>query len=313
MLNTTIYSKRFYDYNTFLRQKFGEKVYKISLDAGFTCPNRDGSKGREGCIYCNNASFSPAHRSPGEDLEQQILQGIKAGKNFKAKKFLAYFQAFTNTYAEVSSLEKLYKRALQFPDIVGLVIGTRPDAIDLEKLQMIEKIAEKTFVSIEYGMQSINNSTLEKINRGHTYESFLQAMEWSKGRGIHLCAHIMLGFPGESKDQIVKTAKEMNHIGVNGIKLHNLLVVKDTPLAKIYEKNFFPLLSFEEYISLVCDFLEFLNDTIVCERLYANTPEEYLVAPQWNKSPSQVIDAIVTELKQRESYQGRRYQQEESL
>ena len=299
------YPKRFYDYNTFLRQKFGEKVYKISLDAGFTCPNRDGTKGTQGCIYCNNESFSPAHRSLKEDLEKQILEGMEMGRRFKAKKFLAYFQAFTNTYAEVSFLEKLYSRVLQYPEIAGIVIGTRPDAVDLEKLQMLQEFSKKTFVSLEYGVQSINNDTLRQINRGHTYESFLEAMEWSKGRSIHLCAHIMFGFPGEGKEQILQTAREMNRVGIDGIKIHNLLVVKDTMLAEIYKQSTFPLPGFEEYIDLVCDFLEHLDSRIVCERLHANAPEQYLIAPRWNKSPAQIVDAITAELKRRDSHQGK--------
>lgn len=300
--------KLFNDYNTFLRKKFGEKVYKISLDAGFTCPNRDGTLGKTGCIYCNNASFSPAVNYQTADLDAQIQRGMEVGRRNKARKFIAYFQAYTNTYAPVEKLEAIYLRALQYPEIVGIAIGTRPDAVDQEKIAMLEQLARRTFVSMEYGVQSCQNTTLAWIQRGHTYQTFLEAMQYTKGRGIHICSHIMLGFPGETQTQINQTALEMNRVGINGIKLHNLLITKDTILQGMYQQQPFPLLSQEQYVSLVCDFLERLNPEIVCERLYATAPAEYLIVPRW---PLQVAmaDEVTKELMRRGSYQGKLLEQ----
>lgn len=296
--------KFFYDYNTFLRTKFGEKVYKISLDAGFTCPNRDGTVGNTGCIYCNNASFSPPvyHRTP--NLNEQIQRGIETGHKNKTYKFIAYFQAYTNTYASIEKLQEIYSCVLQFPEIVGIAIGTRPDAIDKDKLDLLEQLAKTTFVSIEYGVQSCQNETLVWIQRGHTYKTFLQAMEYTRNRGIHICAHIMIGFPNETREHILQTAFEMNRVGINGIKLHNLLIVANTELEIIYHRQPFHLLSKEEYVSLVCDFLERLDPHIVCERLYATAPADYLIAPKW---PLQVAmgDEVSKELAHRQSYQGK--------
>ncbi len=295
--------KRFYDYNTFLRKKFGEKVYKISLDAGFTCPNRDGTVGVGGCIYCNNASFSPAVNYGKVALDQQIQKGMSMGEKFKARKFIAYFQAYTNTYASVTQLEQIYSQVLKYPEIVGIAIGTRPDAVDIEKLEFLESLGKKIFVSIEYGVQSINNNILEWIHRGHKYEDFLKVMEYSQNRGLHICCHLMLGFPHQNKEEVLDTALEMNRLGVQGIKLHNLLVVRDTLLAKIYEEKPFPLIEFKDYLNLVCDFLERLDTNIVCERLHATAPTEYLIAPHWPLS-IQMNHAVTQEFVRRGTYQG---------
>ena len=302
-----MFAKRFYDYNSFLKYKFGQKIYKISLDAGFSCPNIDGTKGYGGCIYCNNKSFSPAHRYRDISLKDQIEIGKKVGKRYKAKKFIAYFQAHTNTHANVEKLEKIYQQVLQDDDIVGIAIGTRPEAVNKEKIELLQSIAEKYFVSIEYGVQSINNDTLKWINRQHTYQDFEKAMKLTTGKDIHICAHIMLGFPNENRKQIIETSSKMNRIGINGIKLHNLLITKDTELEKLYQKEKFHLFGFEDYVKLVCDFVERLSPKIVCERLYANTSDDFLIAPKWNKSSVQILDAIVNEFKQRNSFQGFKY------
>lgn len=298
--------KRFYDYKTFLHSKFGEKVYKISVDAGFTCPNIDGTVARGGCIYCNNRSFSPAVHLQNLSIAEQLQSSMgKMRRRFKAKKFLAYFQPHTNTHAPVSQLENIYAQALEQPDIVGLVIGTRPDAVDEEKLGLLQQLAQDVFVSIEYGMQSVNNRTLAWINRGHTYEAFVDAVRSTQNRGLYICAHVMLGFPTETKQEMLAMAKQMNHIGIHGIKLHNLLVTRGTLLAKMYTQKPFPLFTYNEYIELVCDFLERLEPGIVVERLFATTPPEYLLAPVWEKMPQQITNDIVQTLIARNSYQGR--------
>ena len=298
------------DYNTFLRELFGVKVYKISIDAGFSCPNIDGTVGTTGCIYCNNKSFSPSYRQGLKTIQEQIEVGMQIGKKYKAKKFLAYFQPHTNTHASVEELEKIYRSVLISPDIVGIVIGTRPDAVDSAKLDLLEELSKEMFVSIEYGLQSISNKTLQWIQRGHTFESYLQAMEWTKNRNLHVCTHIMFGFPGEDREQILETVKILNEVQTNGVKLHNLLIVRDTLLASMYEQNPFKLLSFDEYVSLICDFIERLNPNVICERLYAITPAEYLIAPQWQRSPTQVVDAVNVEFARRGTKQGIFYNKE---
>ena len=301
-------SKRFYDYNSFLRKKFEAKVYKISIDAGFTCPNIDGKVASGGCIYCNNKSFSPAARMEKKSIAQQMREGIEfARRRFKAQKFLAYFQAFTNTYGEPDYLEDLYRQALEFDDVVGIAVGTRPDEIDLARLQVLEHIAQEYFVAIEYGVQTSYNETLRWINRGHTWESFLEAMKISRNRGLHICAHIMLGFPKETKEAMLATAQKVCCSGIDGIKIHNLLIVKNTQLAKIYTQEPFPLFKYHEYLELVCDIIEQIPSHIVIERLFANTTQEYLIAPEWEKSPGAVTDDVTRLLAERESYQGKLY------
>ena len=304
-LDLNIYKKKYYDYNTFLRRKFGCKVFKITLDAGFTCPNIDGKVGRGGCIYCNNQSFSPAARYQVSSLQEQIEIGKKIGKKFKAKKFIAYLQAHTNTYSTIHHLKKLYSAILDDEDIVGIAIGTRPDAVDLEKIEFLEELAVKNFVSIEYGLQSTSNEILKWINRGHSYESFLKAVEMTRNRGIHICTHLMFGFPQESKEEFLRQVQKINSLEIQGIKIHNLLITKDTKLADLYQENPFLLYKYEEYIELVCDFLERLSPEIVVERLFATTSKEYLIAPEWKKSPGQITTDITKELEKRESYQGK--------
>jgi len=297
------------DYNTYLRNTFHAKVYKISIDAGFTCPNIDGTVGTGGCIYCNNESFSPSYRQKLQTIEEQITQGIAVAKKYKATKYIAYFQPHTNTHASVDTLEKIYTRALQqHKDIVGIAIGTRPDAVDEEKIEMLENLAKRTYVSIEYGLQSISNATLQWIQRRHTVESYQKAMQFTINRNIHICTHIMFGFPNENNtEHVIQTAKLLNQYGTHGIKLHNLLIVHNTQLAKMFQENPFPLFSLDEYVSLVCDFLEYTSPNIICERLYATAPSEYLIAPLWRCSPAQIIQALEKKFEQRNTYQGAKY------
>lgn len=305
-MNTEQHGKRFYDYNTYLQQKFAAKVYKICLDAGFTCPNRDGSKGVGGCIYCNNESFSPGARQRAASIAEQMAAGMASGRlRFKAGKFIAYFQAFTNTYAPVARLRELYGQALAFADVVGLAVGTRPDAVDGDKIALLAQLAQQYFVSIEYGVQSMCDETLRWINRGHTYADFLAAMDITRGRGIHVCAHVMLGFPGETREQMLQMAGAMSDAGIDAIKIHNLIITRDTSLERIYASHPFPVFAYDEYVELVCDFLERLSPDIVVERLCAVTPEQYLVAPRWQRSPGQLSSDVTARLLARNSHQGK--------
>ncbi|OQY27671.1 MAG: TIGR01212 family radical SAM protein [Candidatus Cloacimonetes bacterium 4572_55] len=303
---TTNDMERLYDYNSFLRGKFGQKVYKICLDSGFSCPNIDGTRGKGGCIYCNNKSFSPPTRDKTLDISQQLDQGMRIGRNrYKAHKFIAYFQSYTNTHAPVQDLRQLYHRAVASSDVVGIAIGTRPDAVDSEKIDLLGELAEKMFVSIEYGVQTMNEQTLQWIERGHGYESFLDAVSLTQRYPkIHICAHVMFGFPDETREEMLGMAYEMNRIRVHGVKLHNLLIVQNTRLARIFERQPFPLFEYEEYIDLVCDFLERLSPRIVVERLCASAPDPYLIAPKYGKSMAQVAQDVRACLKERQSRQG---------
>lgn len=300
------YPKRYKDYNTFLQEKFGEKVYKIAVDAGFTCPNRDGTVGVGGCIYCNNASFSPMARQEKHSLAEQIRLGMEVGRTrFKAKKFLAYFQAYTNTYATVAHLNDVYRQVLDYPEVAGIIIGTRPDAVDAEKLGLLQTLARDKFVSIEYGVQSVYNATLQWINRGHTYEDFVKAMELTRGRGIHIGAHIMLGFPHETRAQMLAMAARMNEACIDAIKIHNLLITRDTVLEGLYARQPFPVFAYEEYVELVCDFLERLEGHVAVERLCATTTRAFLIAPDWKKSAGALANDVTKNLARRNSYQGK--------
>lgn len=295
-------TKRYRDYGTFLKERFGRKVYKISVDAGFTCPNIDGKVARGGCIYCNNRSFTPArHHLP---VPEQIREGIAARGNLGAK-FLVYFQSHTNTYAPVECLRDVYSQALSHPEVVGIAIGTRPDEVDPEKIDLLTELAGRTFVAVEYGVQTKNETTLRWVNRGHTYLDFLAAMDLTRGRNIHICAHLMLGFPGETRDEMLAMAHEMNRVQVHGVKLHNLLITRDTRLAELYAASPFPLLAYEAYLELACDFLERLSPEIVIERLCATTTAEYLIAPEWKKSPAELAADVDRTLERRNSRQGR--------
>lgn len=297
--------KPFYDYNLYLQEQFGEKIHKISINAGFSCPNIDGTTARGGCIYCNNASFSPPIQQALGDVADQLARGVERVKQIrKVNKFLAYFQAYTNTHAPVDVLERTFRPVVDHPDVVGLVIGTRPDALDPDKVRLLADMAQHTYISLELGVQSIHHHTLQWINRGDTVESFRRALELVAGRGLHVCAHIMLGFPTETREQMMASALAMNQPAINGIKLHNLLIVKDTKLARMYESKPFGMLSFAEYTHLVGDILERLRPDLVIERLCAVTYPTYLIAPKWNKSTAQITTAIIDELRRRRTAQG---------
>ncbi|GAB5045809.1 TIGR01212 family radical SAM protein [Thermodesulfovibrio sp. TK110] len=297
--------KRYYSFGEYLKEIFGKKVYKVNVDAGFTCPNRDGTLGYGGCIYCNNASFRPPSCVPEISLTEQISRGIEhVKKKYKAQAFLVYFQPYTNTYASVEKLEKLYKEALSFPEVIGLAIGTRPDCIDEEKLELIGKLSKTHLIIIEYGMQSIYDKSLKFIHRGHDYATFLKAVYDTHEKGIPAGAHIIVGLPTETKEESLHMADEINRHPIKFLKIHQLQVVKDTVLARIYEKKPFPVFEYEEYLEFVVDFLERLSPDIVIQRLFATSPEEILIAPKWNRSKQQILNDIEKKLEERNARQG---------
>lgn len=306
--------QRYFDLNTYYRQRFGCRVQKISVDAGLGCPNRDGTVGRGGCIYCNPRGSGTGAHAQGLSITQQIQTG-KAflSKRYQAKKFVAYFQSFTNTYGPVNILAKLYDEALEDPDVVGLAIGTRPDCVDEPVLSLLETHARRRMVWIEYGLQSIHDETLRRIQRGHDFQSFKDAVANTHGRGILICAHMILGLPGENRDHILQTARALASLGINGVKLHLLYVIRGTLLEKQYRQGRYTCLAQRDYVSLVCDVIERLPSDMVIHRLTGDPHKEELVAPEWSLKKSQTLDMIRQTLRRRDTRQGTRFRNNPSL
>ena len=295
----------YYAFSRFLKGKFGQKVYRVSLDAGFTCPNVDGTAAVGGCVYCDNRSFSPNRRLPRRTVREQVDHGVLAmRRRYGAEKFLAYFQAGTNTYAPVEKLERLYDEALAHPDIVGLMIGTRPDCVPEPVLALLERYARNLWVCLELGLQSIHDRSLDWMNRGHHFDSFADAVGRAKGRGLDLCAHVILGLPGESREDMLATTDACVTFGMDAIKIHNLHVVRDTPMEQMYRNGEIPLFEFDEYVTLVCDVLERLPPGMVIHRLNGDAPPDYLVAPMWCLDKARFLATIEREFHRRGTRQG---------
>ena len=300
--------KRYYTFDRFLKERFGFKVRKICVDAGFTCPNRDGKTGYGGCIYCHAPGFVPYDSERGKSVAVQREEGKSRlrARGFKGK-FLVYFQAYSNTYAPVSVLKDLYDEALADEDVIGLAIGTRPDCVPEEVLVLLEDYAKKYHVWIEYGIQSVHDRTLEYINRGHDYAQFEDAVERTRNRGIFICAHIILGLPGEKKDHMCETAKRLSDLGIDGVKVHHLQVVQGTDLEAKYNKDEVRVFQVEEYIPLLCDIIEVLSPGIVVHRLVGDIRNELLIAPRWTRSKAEILNLVDKELIRRGSCQGTHY------
>lgn len=301
-------NKRYNQYSAHLKNKFGVKVYKVTLDAGFSCPNRDGSISSGGCIFCDDGgSFSQAH-SNLLSVEEQVEVGIESlSKRYKAKKFMSYFQAYSNTYKPVGELEKIYKSSLKHPDIVGLSIGTRPDCVDDEKLKLIAEFKDDYYTWVEYGLQSIHDKTLKLINRGHDFDCFLRAYEKTKELGLNVCAHVIFNLPGENRDDILKTAEKLAELKVDGVKIHMLCALNNTKLSQMYNEGQISFMPEEEYIQTVCDFLEILPPTTTIHRLAGNGLSKDLIAPLWLGKKMDCLNRIDWELEKRNSWQGSRH------
>lgn len=287
---------------------FPFKVQKISLNAGFTCPNRDGSVGYGGCTYCNNQTFNPAYCK----TEKTVTQQLEEGKRFFARKYpdmkyLAYFQAYTNTYGELQKLKAKYEEALQVADVVGLVIGTRPDCMPDELLDYLEELNRRTFLIVEYGVESTDNGTLSRINRGHTFEVAEEAIRRTAERGIRVGAHIILGLPGETKEMLVRQAERLSTLPLTTLKLHQLQLIKGTRMAAEYADNpaDFHLYTADEYIDLVIDYVEHLRPDIVLERFVSQSPKELLIAPDWGVKNHEFTDKVKKRMWERDSWQGK--------
>lgn len=302
------HEKRYNDFSTYFRNLFHERVQKVSVDAGFTCPNRDGSKGLGGCTYCNNKTFKPTYCNLKNTVTTQVIEGVEFfAKKYKSMKFLAYFQAYTNTYAPLEELKKLYEEALEHPKVVGLVISTRPDTVNAELLDYLQELSKKVYVMVEFGLESHLDKTLERINRGHSFAESVWALEETAKRGINNCAHMILGLPGESRDELLEQAKVISKLPIKNLKLHQLQIHKKTLLEKQFEQNpeNFKLYTAEEYIELSIDYLELLNPKIIVERFVSQAPADMLIAPKWGLKNFEFVAKVEKRLKERDTWQGR--------
>jgi hypothetical protein len=295
---------KFHSFNDYLRGKFGERVHRVNIDAGFNCPNLDGTRGTEGCSYCNNKGFS-LYAGRNIPIEKQIEDSIAFyTKKMGVKKFIAYFQAFTNTHAPVEVLSKRYSIIRRYPQIVGLSISTRPDCVDEPKLDLIAGFAKDYLVWVEYGLQTTHDHILKAINRGHTYEDFLKALKNTRDRGISAGVHMIIGLPGQSDALIAEDAVRLASLDIQGVKFHVLHILKGTTLEAECRAGKIKLFTQDEYIKAVCDFIERLPKNVVILRLVSSALNDYLVAPGWLRDKSVVIDKIKGELEKRKTFQG---------
>jgi len=298
--------ERYTDYQTYLKGRFGCRVQKITVDAGFSCPNRDGTLSSEGCLFCNQRGSGTGAFRRGMSIREQVEEGKRQlFRRYKARKFIAYFQAFTNTYASLDRLKKAYDEALSADDMVGLSIGTRPDCVGEPVLDLLETYRETHLVWVEYGLQSASDATLSTINRGHDFACFRDAVARTRKRGILTCAHVILGLPGEDRSHMLATARALCACGVDGVKIHLLYVVKDTPLEALYKAGRYTPLEQEAYVDLVCDFLERLSPEMVIQRLTGDPHPEELAAPGWCRDKAGTLAGIRSTLEKRNSWQGK--------
>ncbi|HEY5511494.1 MAG TPA: TIGR01212 family radical SAM protein [Prolixibacteraceae bacterium] len=301
--------KRYKDYSAWFRRRFDGRVQKISLDAGFTCPNRDGSKGTGGCTYCNNKSFNPDYCRTEKIIEDQIIKGIQFfAKKYPTMRYLAYFQAYSNTYAPAEILRQTYEDALRHPEVIGLVIATRPDCLSEEILDLLEEFAGKCYVSLELGIESLKDETLLRINRGHTVQESIEAIHRIAQRGIDNCVHLILGLPGEGEEDFIQYAKILSKLPVRSIKLHQLQIHKGTRMAVDYKKNplGFHLFEVQEYADLVVRFLEHLSPKIIVQRFVSSAPAGMVIAPSWGLKNYEFVAKVDKLMLERDTWQGKR-------
>jgi len=296
---------RINSYGHYLRRRFGCRISKVNVDAGFTCPNRDGSKGTGGCIYCNNVSFSPKDTQAIIPLEEQMAHGMDYHRRrLGSEKFIVYFQKYTNTYASVDLLADLYRRALAYPDVIGISVGTRPDSLSDQALELLTEIARTHYVCLELGLQSMDDAILTRINRGHTLEEFVGTVQRASGRNFDICAHLIYGFPGETSGDFLKTVDLITSLPIDSIKLHQLHAVAGTELAEMFRRGEFSPITLQDYVATVADFLERLPARVTVQRLYGSAPLAICVAPRWGLKNNQMWYAIINELQRRRTWQG---------
>jgi radical SAM protein (TIGR01212 family) len=310
MEKTWKHSRRFNSYSEYFKGIFGQRVQKISVDAGFTCPNRDGKLARGGCTYCNNKAFNPSYCHPQKPIDQQIKEGIEFHKvrYRRANKYLVYFQPFSNTYAPLDQLKRLYESALSQEGVVGLVIGTRPDCVDDQKLKYLGQLANDYYIVVEFGVESIYNQTLKRINRWHSFEQSEEAIANSVAYGLNVGAHFIFGLPGESREMMLNSVKTISSLPLTTIKFHQLQIVSGTAMANEYglHPDHFDLFSFEEYIQFIIRITEHLNPGFIIERFAGEVPPSYLAGPGWGLIRNdQINNAIEKEMERKDSWQGK--------
>lgn len=296
------------EFGELLNKHFDYKVQKISINAGFTCPNRDGLKGRGGCTYCNNQSFSPGYGGKQKTVSQQLEEGISFfSHKYPTMKYLAYFQSYTNTYDDIDKLTALYEEALAYPNVVGLIIGTRPDCMPDDLLDYFEELNKRTFLMIEYGLESTLDFTLEFINRGHTHAESVDAIIKTAKKNIYVGAHLILGLPHESREQILAHADEISKLPLTTVKLHQLQLIRNTAMAKQYREHpeWFNLFEVDDYINLCIDFAERLNPNFIIERFVSQSPKSLLIAPDWGLKNFEFTAKVINRFKERNTFQGR--------
>jgi radical SAM protein (TIGR01212 family) len=300
---------RYYPYPFFLHNRFGGRVQRISLDARFTCPNVDGSVTTGGCVFCNNDSFSPSRRLSEPDLYQQLEQGIQRVQRRyqKCRQFIAYFQPATNTYAPVGRLRAFYEQPLLDTRVVGLSIGTRPDCVPDEVLDLLTEFAQRTYVSVEFGMQTMHDRSLDWMNRGHDHAATVDAIQRSRGRGFEIGVHVILGLPGETADDWRATAREVARLDVDAVKIHNLYAVQGTRFGRQVSAGEVQVLDQNSYIQGVVDFLERLPPRVIVQRVSGDAPDDYLIAPDWCRHKNAIRQAVQVEFERRDSWQGKLY------
>ena len=305
--------RRFNAYSDYFKRIFGHRVQKISVDAGFTCPNRDGTLAKGGCTYCNNRAFNPSYCDPSKSIDVQVKEGIVFHKvrYRRAKDYLVYFQPYSNTYAPLEHLKELYEKALAVDGVVGLVIGTRPDCVDDKKLEYLAELAKKYYIIVEYGIESIYNDTLKRVNRWHTYEQSKETIEKTASVGLPVGAHLIFGLPGESREMMMNSVVEISSLPLTTIKFHQLQIVQGTSMAIDYKRHpgDYNLFSFDDYIDFIVNYTERLNPEFIIERFAGEVPPRYLAGPGWGLMRNDQINiAIEKELERRNTWQGRCYE-----
>ncbi|MDD3966818.1 MAG: TIGR01212 family radical SAM protein [Candidatus Neomarinimicrobiota bacterium] len=307
-MNSLPYARRGFHYNTYscyLEDRFGERVQRVSLDGAFTCPNRDGTRGNGGCIYCNNLSFSPPYSAGKPGIPEQLEAGIRFLKErFGSQKFIAYFQSYSNTYAPLKKLEALYRQALDHPEIVGLAVSTRPDCLDNGVLEILKDINKDYDVNLEIGIESFSDTSLHWMNRCHDLACTLDALERAAIFGIDVSGHMILGLPTETRKQMLESAEKLNALPLKFLKLHHLQIIRDTPLAQHYAEKPFPLFTYEEYLAFVAEFIALLRPEFILQRVLSSSPDSCLIAPLWQHTTTAFVMDLQKYMRENKLYQG---------